>query len=197
MPMYECNEHQFVENIRRMIETSEKFLVNRKINWHDDAKYGPATLPDPEFEKYGILIFRKSLRATVFSRVPFVDDFHKRIYDQGENLHASSNLKFPRMSIPYYRVEYSINLWGGTYYFNFDALFNPEILMEKRRGKLLGKDGSLIYVLKFNPPEENILNIKKHRQGSPPSACSILNNWYVQSSCSLVQQHCSPGHEFH
>jgi hypothetical protein len=159
MPMYECNEHQFVENIRRMIETSEKFLVNRKINWHDDAKYGPATLPDPEFEKYSILIFRKSLRATVFSRVPFVDDFHKRIYDQGESLHASSNLKFPRMSIPYYRVEYSINLWGGTYYFNFDALFNPEILMEKRRGKLLGKDGSLIYVLKFNPPEENILNI--------------------------------------
>jgi hypothetical protein len=56
-------------------------------------------------------------------------------------------------------VEYSINLWGGTYYFNFDALFNPEILMEKRRGKLLGKDGSLIYVLKYNAPEENILNI--------------------------------------
>ena len=52
MPMYECNEHQFVENIRRMIESPEKFLVNRKINWHDDAKYGPATLPDPEFEKY-------------------------------------------------------------------------------------------------------------------------------------------------
>jgi hypothetical protein len=31
MPLYECNEHQFVENIRRLIETSEKFLVNRRI----------------------------------------------------------------------------------------------------------------------------------------------------------------------
>jgi polyhydroxyalkanoate synthesis regulator protein len=42
MPTYECNEHQFVENIRRLIETSQKFLVNRRISWHDDAKYGPA-----------------------------------------------------------------------------------------------------------------------------------------------------------
>jgi hypothetical protein len=81
------------------------------------------------------------------------------MYDQGENLHASSNLKFPRISIPYYRVEYSINLWGGTYFFAFDALFNPEILMEKRRGKQLGQDGSLIHVLKFKPPDENLLNI--------------------------------------
>jgi hypothetical protein len=31
--------------------------------------------------------------------------------------------------------------------------------MEKRKGKLLGKDGSLVHVLRFNPPEENILNI--------------------------------------
>ena len=49
MPLYECNEQQFVENIRRMIESSERFLVNRKINLHDDARYGPA-LPDSEFE---------------------------------------------------------------------------------------------------------------------------------------------------
>jgi hypothetical protein len=159
MPLYECNENQFVENIRRMIESSEKFVVNRKINWHDDAKYGPATLPDSEFEKYTILFVRRSVRSTVLSRVPFVDDFHKRMYDQGENLHTSSNLKFPRISIPYYRVEYSINLWGGTYCFAFDALFSPEILMEKRKGKLLGQNGSLIHVLKFNPPDENLLSI--------------------------------------
>jgi hypothetical protein len=81
------------------------------------------------------------------------------MYDQGENLHTSSNLKFPRISIPYYRVEYSINLWGGTYCFAFDALFSPEILMEKRKGKLLGQNGSLIHVLKFNPPDENLLSI--------------------------------------
>lgn len=159
MPVYECNEHQFVENIRRMMDSSEKFLVNRKIDWHDDAKYGPSILPDAEFGKYSILWLRKSVKSTVFSRVPFIDDFHKRMYDRDENLHASSNLKFPRISIPYYRVEYSINLWGGTYLFTFDALFNPEILMEKRKGKLLGKDGSLVHVLRFNPPEENILNI--------------------------------------
>jgi len=159
MPIYECNEHQFVENVRRMIDISEKFLVNRKIDWHDDAKYGPSVLPDPEFQKYSILWFRKSLRSTVVAQVPFIDDFHKRMYDRGENLHASSNLKFPRVSIPYFRIEYSINLWGGTYLFAFDALFNPEILIEKRRGKMLGKDGSLIHILKFNPPDENILNI--------------------------------------
>ena len=31
--------------------------------------------------------------------------------------------------------------------------------MEKRTGKLLGKDGCLVHVLRFNPPDENILNI--------------------------------------
>ena len=59
MPLYECNEQQFVENIRRMIESSERFLVNRKINLHDDARYGPATLPDSEFEKYVSFIFQE------------------------------------------------------------------------------------------------------------------------------------------
>ena len=78
MPLYECNEQQFVENIRRMIESSERFLVNRKINLHDDARYGPATLPDSEFEST-VYFFRKSLRSTVFSRTPFIDDFHKRM----------------------------------------------------------------------------------------------------------------------
>ena len=115
---------------------------------HDDARYGPATLPDSEFEKYAALFFRKSLRSTVFSRTPFIDDFHKRMYDQDENLHASSNLKFPRISIPYYRVEHSINLWGGTYFFAFDALFNQRSYWKAKR-EALGKEGSLIHVLKF------------------------------------------------
>ena len=51
MPLYECNENQFVENIRRLLEAREKFLVNRKIVLHDDAKYGPATLPEEEFKR--------------------------------------------------------------------------------------------------------------------------------------------------
>ncbi|MGC2425479.1 MAG: hypothetical protein WA421_00465 [Nitrososphaeraceae archaeon] len=58
MPLYECNEQQFVENIRRLIETSEKFLVNRRISLHDDAKYGPATLPNEEFKRYTIICMR-------------------------------------------------------------------------------------------------------------------------------------------
>jgi hypothetical protein len=47
---------------------------------------------------------------------------------------------------------------GGTYFFTFDALFEPEIVIEKRSGKRLGK-GTLIHVLKYNSPEERILSI--------------------------------------
>ena len=65
MPLYECNEHQFVENIRRLLESRERFLVNRKITLHDDARYGPATLPDQEFERYSALFTRKSVNSTV------------------------------------------------------------------------------------------------------------------------------------
>jgi hypothetical protein len=158
MPLYECNEQQFVENIRRLIETSEKFLVNRRIVVYDDGKYGLSILPEEEFRRYAAICIRKSLKSTVFSKVPFVDEFHGRMYDENEILHGSSNLLFPRMSIPYYKVEYSINVWGGTYFFTFDALFEPEIVIEKRDGKRLGK-GTLIHVLKYCQPEERTLTI--------------------------------------
>src|SRR5215475_10563037 len=159
MPLYECNEYQFVENVRRLLESHEKFLVNRKIVLHDDAKYGPATIPEQEFERYSTLCMRKSVNSTVYAKVPFIDTFHSnRMHNENENLHAASALLFPRMSIPYYKVEYSVNVWGGTYFFAFDALFSPEIVMEKRRGKILG-NGTLIYVLRYNPPEERILSI--------------------------------------
>jgi hypothetical protein len=160
MPLYECNEHQFIENIRRLLETSEKFLVNRRISCYDDAKYGPATLPEEEFKQYETTICtRRTFKSTVFSKVPFIDDFHARIYDKGENLHGSTSLMFPRMSIPYYKVEYSVSVWGSTYFFAFDALFNPNVVIERRSGKRLGK-GKLIHVLKYNPPDERILTIK-------------------------------------
>ena len=63
------------------------------------------------------------------------------------------------MSVPYYRVEYSVNVWGGTYFFAFDALFDPEIVIEKRTGRRLGKQGALVHVLRYDPPEERVLAI--------------------------------------
>lgn len=159
MPLYECNENQFVENIRRLLEAGEKFLVNRRVTVHDDAKYGPATLPDEEFKRYEMLCARKSVNSTVYSKIPFIDSFHgSRMYDAGENLHSATALKFPRMSIPYYKVEYSVNVWGGTYFFTFDVLFDPEVVMERRSGRKLGK-GALVHVLKYNPPQERVLTI--------------------------------------
>lgn len=55
-----------------------------------------------------------------------------RMHDRGENVHGSSNLMFPRMSIPYYKVEYSVNVWGATYFFTFDALFDPQIVLGEK-----------------------------------------------------------------
>lgn len=160
MPIYECNENQFVENIRRLLEAGEKFLVNRKITLHDDARYGPATLPDQEFARYSSLCARKSLNSTVYARVPFVDTFHGgRMYGEQDTLHSAGSLLFPRMSIPYFRVEYSVNVWGGTYFFTFDALFNPRIAIEKKTGRRFGKGGALVHVLDYSQPEERALAI--------------------------------------
>ena len=161
LPIYECNEHQFVENIRRLLESKQRFLVNRKITLHDDAKYGPATMPEQEFKRYSTICARKSVNSTVYAKVPFIDSFHSaRMHDEGEILHTASALLYPRMSVPYYRIEYSVNVWGGTYIFIFDALFNPEIVIEKRTGKRLGNSGALVHVLRYNPPEERVLAIK-------------------------------------
>lgn len=160
MPLYECNENQFVENIRRLLESGEKFLVNRKITLHDDARYGPATLPESEFARYSALCERKSVNSTVHARVPFVDSFRGgRMYYEQENLHSAGSLLFPRMSIPYYRVEYSVNVWGGTYFFTFDALFDPRIAIEKRNGRRFGNEGALVHVLHYDQPQERVLAI--------------------------------------
>lgn len=159
MPLYECNEHQFVENVRRLLEAGDKFIVNRRMTMHDDAKYGPAALPDEEFKRYESLVTRKVVHSTVSTRIPFIDMFHhSRFYDADETVHSTTALMYPRMSIPYFRVEYSVNVWGGTYFFAFDALFDPEIAIEKRSGRRLGK-GALVHVLRYNPPNERVLAI--------------------------------------
>ena len=113
----ECNEYQFVENIRRFIETQEKFVVNRKLTGMMTG-VGLATLPEEEFSRYSAICYRKSLNSTVICRVPFINGFYKRAYNEGEILHAASNLKFPKMSIPYYRMRFSLNVWGRDLFFH-------------------------------------------------------------------------------
>lgn len=138
---------------------------------HDDYKYGLATLPDPEFEKYAMVCDRKGFRYTVYAKVPFVDDFHGRFYSEGEALHYASNLNYPRISIPYYKVEYSFNVWGSTYIHTFDALFEPDIMIEKKElskrikhAVRTRKSNMLVHVLKFDPPDEKLLTLNLPNQ---------------------------------
>ena len=170
MPFYECNEYQFVENVRRLLESEQHFIVNRRISIHDDSKYGLSNIPDQEFEKYSMVCDRKGFRYTVYSKVPFVDDFHGRFYSEGEALHYASNLNYPRISIPYHKVEYSFNLWGSTYLYTFDVLFNPNIVIEKKELSARTKksietkttrkrSGTLVHVLKFDTPDEKMLSL--------------------------------------
>ncbi|MFQ5941143.1 MAG: hypothetical protein ACE5KA_05525 [Nitrososphaerales archaeon] len=171
MPFYECNENQFVENIRRLIESEQHFVVNRKISIYDDHKYGLSIIPDQEFEKYSMICDRKGFRYTVYAKVPFVDDFRGRFYSEGQALHYASNLGYPAISIPYYKVEYSFNLWGSTYLHTFDGLFGPNIVIGKReipqrtkRNIRVKKSTALIHVLKFNPPDEKMLSLNLPNQ---------------------------------
>lgn len=159
MPFYECNENQFVENVRRLLDAKHSFVVNRRISMFDDQKYGLSTIPDQEFEKYAMICERKGFKYTAYARVPFVDDFHSRFYSAGDALHASSNLEFPRLSMPYYKVEYSFNLWGSTYFHSFDALFKPKIALEKKSlpKRKAGRSGALVHVLHFEQPKEETL----------------------------------------
>ena len=47
---------------------------------------------------------------------------------------------------------------GGTYFFAFDVLFEPNVTIEKRNGKKIGKE-NLVHLLQYKPPQEAILNI--------------------------------------
>ncbi len=166
MPFYECNENQFVENVRRLIEAEQSFVVNRRITIYDDYRYGLATIPDQEFEKYSMICERKGYKYTVYAKVPFMDDFHGRFYSEGEPLHSASNFNFPRISIPYYKVEYSFNLWGSTYLHTFDALFEPHVSIDKKdltarmkKSIQTRKPSMLVHVLKLDPPDEKMLTL--------------------------------------
>ncbi|MCS6768217.1 MAG: hypothetical protein RMJ59_05155 [Candidatus Nitrosocaldus sp.] len=185
--IYECNEQQFIENIVRLLNSSRggggsdgnRLVVNRRIMLCDDHRYGPAILPDQEFGAYAGIMERKALKRSVYAKIPFIDEFHNRFYDAGDILHSSSSLGTPRLSIPYYRVEYSFSLWGNSYIYTFDVLFEPEVVIEKRRlpsrrrgSRTSAREGSsapsngsmLVHVLRFNQPDERMFSINIPKQ---------------------------------
>ena len=43
--------------------------------------------------------------------------------------------------------------------FTFDALFNPQITIEKKTGRRFGAGGALVHVLNYMQPEERVLAI--------------------------------------
>ena len=161
MPTYDCNEHQFVENLRRIIESKLRVVVNRMMMQRDDGKYGLSQLPDQEFKKYDVLAYRKQHRATVYAKVPFYDELHKRLYMQDDILHSPKNPNRYHLSIPYINVEYRFTFWGETYRHEFDVLYEPQIRLD-RKEILIGKSEkktTLIHVLNFVPPPERMLEM--------------------------------------
>ena len=160
MPFYDCNEHQFVEDLRRILESHVRIVVNRSLLQHDDAKYGLSFVPDFEFKKYRTVAKRAKARATVYTAKPFYDNYHRRLYMEDDVLH-SGKTHGKTLSIPYYRVEYTFTIWNDTYTHSFDALFNPEIKLE-RKDVPAGKNDTkevLIHTLNFMPPDEKTLKL--------------------------------------
>jgi len=167
LPTYDCNEHQFVENLRRIIESKLRVVVNRMMVQRDDGKYGLSQLPDQEFKKYDVLAYRKHQRATVYAKVPFYDELHKRLYMQDDILHSPKNPNRYHLSIPYINVEYRFTFWGETYRHEFDVLYEPQIRLDRKEIALgrSEKKATLIHVLNFIPPHERMLEMHL-----PPSA---------------------------
>jgi len=171
MPTYDCNENQFVENIRRLLRLRIKFIVNRIVIQHDDGKYSLGHLPEKEFEQYSSISRRAKQRSTVYARKHFFDEVHQKLISEGEILHAITRTSRPNMKIPYYKVTYTFTLWGETYRYEFSVLFKPEIKLEKKTVKKdlrdrinksrtkIKNEPILMYILNFIPPKEEVLNI--------------------------------------
>ena len=166
MPIYECNENQFIENLRKVIDTNFKIIVKRSIKLHADTKHNISRIPDSEFNKYIHILRRSNQRANVYSIKPFYDEFHKRFYTEDYKVHSARYSRLITLSIPYFKVEYSFDIWGETYSYTFDVLLNPEIKLETKKIKpitLKGKNKSksvLLHVLSFNPPPSETLQIE-------------------------------------
>lgn len=150
-----------MENLRRIIESKLRVVVNRMMMQRDDGKYGLSQLPDQEFKKYDVLAYRKHQRATVYAKVPFYDELHKRLYMQDDILHSPKNPNRYHLSIPYINVEYRFTFWGETYRHEFDVLYEPQIRLDRKEIALgrSEKKATLIHVLNFIPPPERMLEM--------------------------------------
>lgn len=167
MPFYECNEHQFIEDLRRVLESHVKVVVNRSLIQHDDGKYGLSFVPDFEFRKFETIAKRARVRGTVYAAKPFYDNYH-RAFHMGEDVpYSPKHHSTKSLSIPYYRVEYTFTIWNDTYTHSFDVLFEPEIKLEKREVPPQGgmesindkKNEVLVHTLNFLPPDEKTLKL--------------------------------------
>ncbi len=163
MPFYDCNEHQFIEDLRRALESHVKIIVNRSLIQHDDSKYGLSFVPDFEFKKYETIAKRARARSTVYAAKPFYDNYHRRFHMEEDVLHSGQYHSMNSLSIPYYRVEHTFSIWNDTYTHSFDVLFAPEIKLEKRAVPQHARSdvarNILIHTLNFLPPEEKAIKI--------------------------------------
>ena len=165
MPSFECNETQFIENISRLLESENRFIVNRRMQVYDDRRYGPTSLPDDVFIQFSSILTRKGPRSSVYAKTHFLDDFHQKVYFLQDLLHSSSKMKYPILHMPYYKVEYSFKIWGNLYHFSFDVLFKPKISIEQKKitkkmnPKIEENSTMLIHVLQFEPPPDRMLAI--------------------------------------
>ena len=163
MPFYECNENHFIENLRRILESHVKVVVNRSLIQHDDSKYGLSFIPDFEFKKYETIAKRTRTRSTVYAAKPFYDNYHRRFHMEEDVLHSGKYHTIKSLSIPYYRVEYTFSIWKDTYTHSFDVLFTPQIKLEKRgvpqHAKSNNPNDILIHTLNFLPPDEKSIKL--------------------------------------
>lgn len=166
MPIYECNEYQFIENLRKLIDTQFKIIVKRSIKIKDDTKHNISRLPDCEFEKFTLILKRSKPISNVYAKKSFYDEFHKRFYSEDDKVYSARYSSIITLSIPYYKVEYSFDIWGETYCYIFDVLFQPDIKIEMRNIKPLSLKSNvksktvLIHVLSFNPPKQEPIQIE-------------------------------------
>lgn len=165
MPLFECNETQFIENISRLLDSENRFVVNRRVQVYDDKRYGPAGIPDEIFMQFSSILTRKGQRSSVYAKTHFLDDYHHKVYFLQDLLHSSSKMKYPILHTPYHKVEYSFRIWGNSYHYSFDVLFKPKITIEQKKitkkmsPRIEEESTMLIHVLQFEPPHEKILSI--------------------------------------